>query len=170
MSSGKKPLNPGALSYSLGLTLQMAKTMLEAGEKEAEKLGCPMVIAISDSGGNLLALNRMENALLASIQIAQDKAYTAVLGKMPSLSWKEQYHTGELVPLFFHNRWITFAGGFPIIAGDKILGGIGVSGGRLMEDTCVARAALKAGGFRIQDADDIIAAAAKATHKARRNH
>lgn len=165
MSSSKDSLNPGLLSYAPGLTLQIAKKMLDAGEKEAERIGCPMVIAIADSGGNLLALNRMEEALLASIQIAQDKAYTAVMGKMPTLFWKGQYDTGELVPLFFHNRWITFAGGFPIITDDKILGGIGVSGGRLMEDTSVARAALKAGGFRIKETDDIIAAATKGAHK-----
>lgn len=165
MSSNKEPLNLGVLSYALGLTLQTARKMLEAGEKEAERLGFSMGIAILDSGGNLLAFNRMDRAPLAGIQIAQDKAYTAVLGKMPTLFWKGEYTTGELVPLFFHNRWITFGGGFPIIIDDKILGGIGVSGGRI-EDIYVARAALKAGGFSTKDADDTIAAAGEAAHEA----
>lgn len=164
MSSNKKNLNLAVLSYASGLTLQTANKMLEAGVKEAERLGVSMVIAIADAGGNLLAFNRMDNAPLVGIQIAMDKAFTAVFGKMPTLFWKGEYTSGELVPLFFHQRWITFQGGFPLVKGDKIFGGIGVSGGRI-EDVYVARSALKAGGFSIRDADDI----AKLQKKSRRS-
>jgi len=122
----------GSLSYGSGLTLGIAKKMLEAGEKEAEEQGVPMSIAISDAGGNLIAFRRMDNAALFSIQIAMDKAFTTVFGKMPTGSFANLYRTGELVPLFFHERWITFPGGFPIIKNGMILGGIGVSGGTLM--------------------------------------
>jgi uncharacterized protein GlcG (DUF336 family) len=164
MSPKKKKLNLGALSYAAGLTLETAKKMLEAGVKEAERLGVPMVIAIADAGGHLLALYRMDNAALFSIQIATDKAFTAVFGKMPTLFWKGEYTCEELVPLFFHERWITFQGGFPLVIGGKMFGGIGVSGGRV-EDVYVARAALKAGGFSTKDADAIVSQSKTADEK-----
>lgn len=145
----------GKLSYGTGLTLNIAKKMLEAGEKEAERLGVPFTIAITDAGGNLVAFSRMDNAALFSIQIAMDKAFTAVFGKMPSGNWGDFYRIADLVPLFFHERWITFPGGFPLIKNGMILGGIGLSGG-VYEDLYVARAALKAGGFSLDDVDAYI--------------
>lgn len=145
------------LCYGPGVTLDIAKKMLEAGEKEAEKQGVPMSMAISDAGGNLIAFSRMDNAALFSIEIALDKAFTTVFGKMPTGSFANFYRTGELVPLFFHKRWITFPGGFPLIKNGVILGGIGVSGG-IIEDVYVAKAALKAGGFSLKEVDAAIAA------------
>lgn len=152
------PWKSGGLSYNSGLTLDAAKKMLEAGEKEAEKQGVPMSMAISDAGGNLIAFRRMDNAALFSIQIALDKAFTTVFGKMPTGSFCNLYRTGELVPLFFHERWITFPGGFPVTKDGVALGGIGVSGGTV-EDVYVARAALEAGGFSLDEVDAAIAAA-----------
>ncbi len=153
----------GGLSYGPSLTLDIAKKMLEAGEKEAEKQGVPMSIAISDAGGNLIAFRRMDNAALFSIQIAMDKAFTTVFGKMPTGNFANLYRTGELVPLFFHKRWITFPGGFPIIKDGRILGGIGVSGGTI-EDVYVVRAALKTGGFILDEVDTVIRAMTSDVH------
>jgi len=99
----------------------------------------------------------MDNAALFSIRIALDKAFTTVFGKMPTGNFANLYRTGELVPLFFHERWITFPGGFPIIKNGMILGGIGVSGGTI-EDVYVVKAALKAGGFILKDTDAAIRA------------
>ncbi len=166
MSPSKEKLDLSSLSYSTGLTLKTVKEMLEAGVMEAEKLGASMSVAISDIGGNLLAFHRMDNAPLLSIQISMDKSFTAVFGKMPTVFWKGEYVSGELVPLFFHKRWITFQGGFPLIKGNKIFGGIGASGGRL-EDVLVARAAMKAGGFDIRDADEIVKLQRKSVRKPR---
>jgi uncharacterized protein GlcG (DUF336 family) len=148
----------GSLCYASGLTLDIAKRMIEAGEKEAKKQGVPMSIAISDAGGNLIAFSRMDNAALFSMQIALDKAFTTAFGKMPTGSFADQYCAGGLVPLFFHERWITFPGGFPIIKDGLILGGIGVSGG-IAEDVYVAKAALQAGGFSLDEVDAAIMAA-----------
>lgn len=147
----------GNLSYGYRLTLATAKKMLEAGEKEAKKQGVPMSIAISDAAGGLIAFSRMDDAALFSMNIAMDKAFTAVSGKMPTGSFADFYRTGELVPLFFHERWITFPGGFPIAQDGMILGGIGVSGGTI-EDVYVARAALQTGGFVLDDVDAVIRA------------
>jgi uncharacterized protein GlcG (DUF336 family) len=127
--------------------------MLDAAEAEAKKQGLPMVMAIVDAGGNLMAFHRMDNAMLCSIEIAEDKAFTAVFGKLPTQAWHNTFRSGSLPSLFFHNRWTPIPGGFPIIHGGYLLGGIGASGGTGYEDTCVARAALLAGGFTTEDAD-----------------
>jgi uncharacterized protein GlcG (DUF336 family) len=145
----------GALCYGSGLDLKIAQKMLAAGEREALKQGVPMAMAISDSGGNLLAFQRMDNTMLSSTQIALDKAYTAVFGKLPTADYTPIYKSGGLVPLFFHERWITFAGGYPILKGNKIMGGLGVSGG-VIEDVLVAKAMLKAGGFETQTVEEYL--------------
>lgn len=146
----------GNICYGSGLNLETAKKMIEAGEHEAVKQCVPMVIAIADSGGNLLALHRMDNAILMSIHIAMDKAFTAVLGKQPTAKWSGPFREGRMVPLFVHERWITFPGGFPLIKDGALVGGLGVSGGTI-EDLHVAKAALKAGGFSTKEVDDAIA-------------
>src|ERR1035437_1126437 len=146
----------GKRTYGSGLTLKTARKMLEAGEKEAVKQAVPMVMAISDSGGNLLAFERMDEAILCSVQIALDKAYTAVFGKQATAEFGGAYKAGVLVPLFFHERWITFPGGFPLIKDGVIMGGLGVSGG-VIEDLFVAKAALISGGFSTNEVDAILA-------------
>jgi len=149
------PWQAGICSYGTGLNLELTKQMLEAGEKEAVKQGVPMAMAIADSGGNLMAFHRMDNTMLCSNQIAQDKAYTAVLGKLPTGTFGSSYRSGELIPLFFHERWITFHGGYPLIKKGLLIGGVGVSGG-VIEDNFVARAIIKAGGFETTEVDELI--------------
>lgn len=146
----------GGVSYSSGLTFETAKKMVEAAMAEAKKQGLRMVIAIVDAGGNLVAFGRMDDAMLVSINIAMDKAYTAVYGKVPTQVWQMILKAGHLPPLFIHERWTAFPGGFPLIKDGKIMGGIGSSGATAYGDTSVARAGLLAGGFSTQEADDIL--------------
>lgn len=66
------------------LDLALAKEIALAVERRAEELGKRVVIAVLDSGANLMLLHSMDDAYIASLQIAQDKAYTAVSLKMPT--------------------------------------------------------------------------------------
>jgi uncharacterized protein GlcG (DUF336 family) len=147
----------GECNYNSHLTLAIAKKMLRAGEKEAVKQKVPLAMAISDSGGNLLAFQRMDNTALFGIQIAMDKAYTAVFGKMATGKYADLYRSGQLVPLFFHERWVTFHGGYPIIKDSVLVGGLGISGG-VLEDIYVAKEMLLAGGFSTDEVDEFISA------------
>ncbi len=113
-------------------------------------------IAVMDSGGKLVAFGRMDDVMLASIQICMDKAHTAVHGKLPTQVWREVLRSGAIPPLFFHDRWIAFPGGFPLVKGNQIYGGIGASGATGFGDTSVARAALAAGGFSTDEADAML--------------
>jgi cob(I)alamin adenosyltransferase len=160
MANPKDPVpvawKEGGLSYSTGLTLDTAKKMIDGAVSEAKKQGLAMVIAVADAGGNLVAFGRMDDAMLVSIQIAMDKAFTAVYGKVPTQIWRTIVQAGHIPPLFIHERWTAFAGGFPLIKGKQILGGIGSSGATAYGDTSVARAGLLAGGFSTEEADTIL--------------
>ncbi|MGA2404240.1 MAG: heme-binding protein [Syntrophobacteraceae bacterium] len=126
--------------------LDLALELIAAARKKAEEIGVPMVIAVVDAGGNPIALQRMDDALLVSINIAANKAYTAVALKMPTHELAKAAQPGE--PLFgIHTtdgcRIVIFGGGFPLKKGDETAGGIGVSGGSVEEDMACAMAALE---------------------------
>jgi len=126
--------------------LDLALELISAAREKATEIGVPMVIAVVDAGGNLIAQQRMDEALLVSIDIALNKAYTAVAVKMPTHELAAVSQSGQ--PLFgIHNadggRIIIFGGGFPIKQNNEIVGGIGVSGGSVEEDILCATAALE---------------------------
>lgn len=143
------------LPYVPGLTLATAKTLLDAGIKQAEQYRIPVAIAIVDTGGNLLAFNRMENAMLCTTQIAIDKAYTSVYGKCHSSTWGEMFAKAPAVSSHFHEHWMMLAAGLPLIKNEGIWGGVGVSGA-VSEDLYIARAVLKAGGFSLDEVNSAI--------------
>lgn len=106
-----------------------------------------MVIAVTDQSGYLILLNRMDRALLASVEIAKDKAFTAVMFKMPTEELaKLSVPGGQLygVNTVANGRIIVFGGGIPVFWGEEIVGAIGVSGGSVSEDISVAKAGLYA--------------------------
>jgi len=160
MSSTNDPVpdawKAGKLPYGPSITLATAKKMLDAAEAEARKQELLMVIAITDAGGNLVAFNRMDNAMLLSVHIAIDKAFTAVCGKVPTEIWRSILQAGILPPLFIHDRLTPISGGLPLVKDGKLIGGLGVSGATALGDTTVARASLVAGECSTKDIDAII--------------
>ena len=123
----------------------LAHRIIAAAEAKASEIGVPMGIAICDESGVLKAFSRMDGAALFSIQIAQDKAYTAVGFGMPSDGWHEfikddpPLAAGAVGGI---DRLVIFGGGFPITVGDQLIGAIGVSGGHYSQDMEVAQAGL----------------------------
>ncbi|MED0678087.1 heme-binding protein [Aneurinibacillus thermoaerophilus] len=129
------------------LTLEMAKEMIEHAEHEARKIGVPMVVSVVDEGGNFIACHRMDDALLVSVDIAQNKAWTSVALKMPTEKLAEAGAPGaELYGINTTNsgRVVLFGGGIPLFSDNKVVGAVGVSGGSVKEDIQVAQAAVKA--------------------------
>lgn len=132
---------------SPSVNLGKATKMIAAAEQKATEIGCPMVIAIVDEGGNLVAQHRMDGALLASIAISRDKAYTSVALKMPTEKAASLSQPGQ--SLFGINttdgsRLVIFGGGIPIVENGQVVGAIGVSGGSVEQDVTVAKAGLAA--------------------------
>lgn len=132
---GAKPASSADLSDKL--TLSLAKELAYAVEKRAEQLGKRIVVAITDSGANLVLLHSMDDSYIASNRIAQDKAYTSVALKMPTHIALAESRGGKLDGLTVTdgNKISLLGGGYPLVADGKLLGGLGVSGGTAEEDT-----------------------------------
>lgn len=131
----------------MGMTLEKAKKMIAAAIQKATEMGIPENIAVVDDGGNLVAFERMDGAMLVGISIATDKAYTAAGTGFPTDGLGEFAQPGKLaygIALADGGRVMVFAGGLPVKEGDKLIGGIGVSGGMAPDDKKVAEAGLKA--------------------------
>jgi uncharacterized protein GlcG (DUF336 family) len=124
-----------------------AHRVIEAAERKARDIGQPMVIAIVDEGGVLKGFSRMDGAALLSVQVAQDKAYTAAGFGLGTDQWHDfikndpPLAAGAAAGIA---RLVIFGGGFPIKVGGQVVGGIGVSGGHYTQDMEVARAGLGA--------------------------
>ncbi|HVI33910.1 GlcG/HbpS family heme-binding protein [Phenylobacterium sp.] len=130
------------------ITAEAAEQLLRAGEAKAREMGIPMVLAVVDESGVLKAFSRMDGAALLSVQIAQDKAYTAVSFGIPTHGWFDFIKDD---PPLLHGivntpRLVVFGGGYPVQVDGAVVGGLGVSGGHYDQDMQVAEAALAALG------------------------
>ncbi|MDK2919262.1 MAG: hypothetical protein PWQ37_1995 [Candidatus Petromonas sp.] len=128
------------------LNLDTAKKMASAAEKKARDIGIPVIFSVVDEGGSLILLHRMDESLLASIDISINKAYTAAAIRMPTHEVGKVTKPGtELYGLQWTNncRIVTFGGGYPLRIGDRVVGGIGVSGGTVKQDMIIASHALR---------------------------
>lgn len=107
-----------------------------------ETMQLPVVTACCDSGANPVALLRADGAYIASVDVAQNKAYTSVSLQMPTEDLAELCKPGgDLYGLQHTNggRIVIFGGGFPMRQNGVIIGGFGVSGGSAEQDTGLAR-------------------------------
>jgi len=128
--------------------LDVAKDMIYAAIDEARRTGNACSIAIVDENGWLVAAERMDGALAPTLDIARDKAWSALAFRIPS---SEIHKFGDpATPGFgfntenWNDRLTTIAGGLPVKDGDSVIGGIGVSGGTPEKDVAVCQAATKA--------------------------
>jgi uncharacterized protein GlcG (DUF336 family) len=129
------------------VSAELAMELIAAAQRKSEELGKPFTVAVVDESGVLKGLLRMDNAALVSVQVAQDKAYTAVGFGIPSHSWHDFIKDDPPLALGAPSgidRLVVFGGGYPLSVDDEIVGAIGVSGSHYSEDMQVAEAALQA--------------------------
>jgi uncharacterized protein GlcG (DUF336 family) len=136
-------------SQAAGLTLAAARAIVAAVQSEARALGVAMSVAVVDGGDQLVAFERMDGADLVGITLARDKAFTALVNRMP---------TRDLAPIVqpgteFYGydsvaggRTIVFAGGMPLERAGVLVGAVGVSGGDAAQDQQAADAGVEAFG------------------------
>jgi uncharacterized protein GlcG (DUF336 family) len=123
----------------------LAQRMIAAAQARATELGVPMNIAVVDESGVLKAFSRMDGAALPSVQVAQDKAYTAAGFGRPTHGWYDLLKDDPVMAAGATagiDRLVIVGGGYPIMVGGSVVGGIGVSGGEPAQDMQVAEAAL----------------------------
>lgn len=125
------------------LTLEDAKVVATAAEAEALRNNWPVVIAIVDDGGHLIYLQRLDNTQIGSVDVAIQKARSAIAFRRPTKVLEEQINQGHLRYLGLPGA-IPIEGGLPIVFKDQFLGAIGVSGVRSHQDAQIAQAGIDA--------------------------
>jgi glc operon protein GlcG len=125
------------------LTLADAKEIAAAAEAEALKNKWSVTIAVLDDGGNLIFLQRLDEAPLGSIAVAQEKGRTALLFKKPTKVFEELIASGRTAMLRLPGA-TPIEGGLPLLNKGQIVGAIGVSGVQSPQDAQIAMAGVEA--------------------------
>ena len=138
----------------MNISLADAKSIIEAAVRKAVALNKPMTIAVVDTGGFVVALERMDGARPLQPSIATAKAYTAAVMQRPSLmlkGWADsqpgffaQVATMGLHPI------VATEGGVPIKRAGSLMGGLGVAGGLGPEDQALCEEVLKELGYETE--------------------
>src|SRR5262245_59525016 len=134
---------PPPPAYGAPITLDQAKAAAAAAEAEMRTNGWNMVIAVVGPSGNLIYLQKADLAAYASVDIAQDKARTSALFRVPTKAYMDRLANGETFILRLTGA-TPVAGGIPIVVGGKLIGAIGLSGGTSAQDHQVAQAGASA--------------------------
>jgi len=131
------------LATKTALTLDVAKVLSAAGEAEAAKNNWSVVIAIVDDGGKLVHLVRRDGTQIASVDVAQGKARSAVGFKRPTKALEDAIAGGRTVMLGIEGL-TPVQGGLPLVVNGETIGAVGVSGVTSQQDEQVASAAVAA--------------------------
>ena len=126
--------------YGPPISLDRAEAVIHAAVAEAKKRDWKMNVAVVDSGGNLVAFQRMDGAMLASIQIAKHKARAASTFRRPTKEFEVGVNVMHLNYLLAFDGIIASRGGIPLIEQGAIIGAIGSSGGADSQDEIVSKA------------------------------
>jgi uncharacterized protein GlcG (DUF336 family) len=123
----------------------VAEILVATARAAALKLGVPMAVAVVDAEGGAQWFARQDGTLPISTDIAMNKAYTAAVIRMPTDELGRVAQPGAALYGIGNGhggRIVLFGGGFPLCLDDRVVGGIGVSGGSVEQDMAVAKAAL----------------------------
>jgi len=127
--------------YGTPISLEQAKKVLAGAEAEAKKNNWNVVIYVLDSGGQPVAMQRLDGAQWGSVDVARDKAYSAVAFRRPSKAFQDAIgQGGENLRILKLAGASPLEGGIPIVLDGKIIGGIGVSGVTSQQDAQIAAA------------------------------
>ena len=133
---------PFDVPYGPPISLERAQAAINAVVAEAKKRDWKMNVAVVDSGGNLVAFQRMDGAMLASIQIAEHKARAAAIFRRETKVFENAVQVNNFTYLMTLDGFIASRGGLPLIESGKLIGAIGCSGGTDSQDEIACKAAL----------------------------
>lgn len=130
---------PFDIPYGAPITLERAEAAIAAAVAEAKRRDWKMNVAVVDSGGNLVAFQRMDGAQVASIQVSQHKARASATYRRETKVFETGIQSGfnYLITL---DGVIASRGGIPLVEGGKIIGAIGCSGGTGSQDEVSCKA------------------------------
>ena len=136
-------------SQAAGMTLGAARRVIDAVEAVARELRVALSVAVVDAGDQLVAFARMDGADLVSIELARNKAFSALMNRMPTRDLAPVVQPGTEFygyDSLAGGRMVVFAGGMPLERNGVLVGAVGVSGGSSDEDQRAADAAVAAFG------------------------
>jgi glc operon protein GlcG len=134
---------PFDVPYGAPISLERAQAAIAAAVGEARKRGWKMNVAVVDSGGNLVAFQRMDGAQLASIPISEHKARASATYRRETVIFENAVQRSDFKYIMTLDGVIASRGGIPLVEGGKLIGAIGCSGGTGSQDevTCKVGAA-----------------------------
>lgn len=138
-----------ATQTKASITRDGALALAIAARDAATRVGLNLAIAVTDEGGHLIAFERADATPFLAADVAIDKAWTATSFGLDTMIWNQVVAQPATAPLANHPRVMPVGGGVPIVAGGRVVGGIGISGGNAQQDHDVAMAALEAAGFEV---------------------
>ena len=134
-----------SIDMDSNLSLEKARKIIRAGERKAKEMNIAAVFAVVNPEGNLIIEERMDNAILVSIEVAYKKAYTAAALKLNTEDLTALVQPGAMFyGLQSDPKYIVFGGGMLLKVNGNIVGAVGVSGGSAQEDMEIAKACVKA--------------------------
>jgi len=131
---------PFDIPYGAPISLERAKAAIAATVAEARKHDWKLNVAVVDSGGNLVAFERMDGAQLASIQIAEHKARTAATFRRETKVLEKGIQQSGNLYVMTLDGMIGSRGGIPLVESGKLIGAIGCSGGTGSQDEVACKA------------------------------
>ncbi len=123
------------------MTLALAKSLIEKVEQKANEIGLSAVIAVSDQAGRVTAVHCMDDAYIASYDIAVKKTFTSASLKMSTAGLAKLSQPGQPLYGIQHTnegKIVIFGGGEPLKVDGEMIGALGVSGGTAEQDTMLA--------------------------------
>jgi cob(I)alamin adenosyltransferase len=130
-------------------SLSLALRLLEGVRQEAESRSLVLAMCVVDAGGHVIAAQRMDGVALGAMRLAEGKAYTAVLWGTRTGDFTESTQPGgaDWGWNTTDDRIVVYAGGIPLLADGRLVGGLGASGGLADEDEACVVAAAQSLGF-----------------------
>lgn len=126
------------------LGLEQVNRILDAAQREAEANGWRVTIAVTDDGGHLLALRRMDGCAPMASYVAPEKARSAALGRRETQAFEDMINGGRTAFLSAPELKGMLTGGVPVLHDDQVIAAVGVSGVKPEQDAQVARAGITA--------------------------
>jgi len=129
--------------YGMAISLEQAKKIMAGAEAEAKKNSWNVCMVVLDSGGNIVMVQRMDGAQFGSIEVAREKAYSAVAFRRPTKAFDDALaQGGSNLRILRLPGASPLEGGIPIVVDGKLIGGVGVAGVQATQDAQIGRAGI----------------------------
>ncbi len=138
----------------MNINFEQARQLMEIARRRAAAINKPITVAVVDSGGFVVSIDRMDGARPLQPSIATAKAYTAAVMQRPSAMLKgwcdSQPQFFAQVSAMGHHPIVATGGGMTLRKNGDLMGGLGIAGGTGEEDQQIAEDTLREAGYALE--------------------